>query len=46
MPFVSDIGFGYLYICLFSSLKRQVLCVEDRLKMVKHMAWATTAGPK
>ena len=29
------------------SQKRQVFCVGDRLKMVKHKAWATTiVAPK
>ena len=28
------------------SVKRQVLCVGDRLEMVKHKAWATTIVAK
>ena len=34
-------------IALLPSVKRQVFCVGDRLKMVKHKAWATTiVAPK
>ena len=29
-------------LALLPSVKRQVFCVGDRLKMVKHQAWATT----
>ena len=34
-------------LALLPSAKRQVFCVGDRLKMVKHQAWATTiVAPK